>query len=163
MEEGTTAGEYRAKRRKYVELSQGDKFYIRKPGRKALTEMLGIFGITITKDSAADELLEDEVRQRIEDNLTQEQLARFINLILTGCVVRPKVKFQETEAEGELWIEDIDPEDIMLIFRAVLEFLGIDPETLDELSFRGERDAGSDSGSSGGDLRPETESSIEGY
>lgn len=160
--EGTTGASYREKRRKYIELSQGDRFLIRRPGRKALSEMLEIFGIKISKDAAAESLLEDEVRKKVAENLSEEQVARFIDIVLGQCVVKPKIVFVETEAEDELWIEDVDPEDIMTIFIEVLTFLGIDPEVLEELSFRGKESSGPDGGPDLGEVSGEAESAIEG-
>jgi len=151
MEQPTSGSEYRAKRRKLITLPSGDKFLLKKPGKTALVELMDIFGTQVAADEIADLDYESVVEESKKTPLSSEQLAHLIDILFTHCVLRPKIVFELTDNDNEVWIEEIDPIDTINLLSQLFEWIDLSPERIKETFFRVGQSAGEDNRISGGD------------
>jgi hypothetical protein len=132
LEEVSSGSDYRKGKRQVVQLPSGHKFLIKKPSGKTLTKLLNIFEGEITE---AD-LGEEHVKQLLK-SMSPQQIVAFIEDIMASCVLRPKIVSYDTEKDNEVWVEDIDVEDYVKLFEAVMKFSQMTAGGLDEASFPG--------------------------
>lgn len=130
MENVSSGSEYRKGKRQVVTLPSGFKFLIKKPSGKNLTKLLNVFEGELT------DMSQEHIKELLK-NMGTEQITEFIDTIMTNCVLRPKIVDHETDNDNEVWIEDIDAEDYVKIFEAVMKFSGVTEGGLDEASFPG--------------------------
>ncbi len=141
MEKVTSGNEYRAKRRKIIELPSGDKFWLKKPGKTALVELMDLFDLNTSAD--VTELDYDTVMEEAKKKvLSTEELAHLIDVLFVHCVLRPKIVLEYTENDDEIWIEEIDPMDTAALFRELFEWIGFAPEKVKDTFFPGGQLAG---------------------
>ncbi len=138
----TSGAEYRAKRRKLITLPSGDKFLLKKPGKTALVELMKILGAQVAAENVKDLDFESMVEASKEVQLSTEQLASLIDLLFAHCVLRPKIVFEYTEEDDEIWIEEIDPIDTTYLFQEIFVWINLSPESVKDTFFRGRQPPG---------------------
>jgi len=162
MEQATSGSEYRAKRRKLITLSSGDKFLLKKPGKTALVELMDIFDTKIDADRITDLDYEIMIEKSKENQLSSEQLARLIDVLFTHCVLSPKIVFELTDNDNEIWIEEIDPIDTINLLTQLFEWIDLSPERIKETFFRGGQSIGKDNRFDGDKLENQAVEAPEG-
>lgn len=152
MEQVTSGAEYRAKRRKVITLPSGDKFLLKKPGKTALVELMDIFGTQIGTDELTELDYESMMADAEKEKLSSEQLARLIDVLFVHCILKPKIVFELTDDDNEVWIEEIDPIDTIDLLKQLFEWIDLSPERIKETFFRSRQSSGEGDRVGGGDV-----------
>lgn len=151
MESVSSGSDYRKGKRQVIELPSGFKFLIKKPSGKNLTKLLNVFEGELT------DMGQEHIKELLK-NMGTEQITEFIDTIMTSCVLQPKIVDHDTENDNEVWIEDIDAEDYVKLFEAVMKFSQMTEGGLEEVSFPGKGNDRSPSGLDSAPGRPEAKS-----
>lgn len=156
IEQPTSGAEYRAKRRKIITLSSGDKLLLKKPGKTALVELMDIFGTQIAVGELTELDYESVIAEAEKSPLSSEQLARLIDVLFIHCIMKPKIVFEITDDDNELWIEEIDPIDTIDLLGQLFEWIDLSSERIKETFFRSEQPSGEDNRIGSGISRDQT-------
>lgn len=153
MEQPTSGAEYRAKRRKLITLPSGDRFLLKKPGKTALVELMDIFGTQIGASELTELDYETVMADAEKEKLSSEQLARLIDVLFINCVLEPKIVFELTDNDDEVWIEEIDPIDTIDLLKQLFEWIDLSPERIKETFFRSRQSSREGNRVGGDDVR----------
>ena len=136
------AAKYKENRiRKFDVPSGGEPWTLRKPGSVTIAELFDVYNIGVEQDeiqNMSTEELTEVVKEEMENKkASSDMLARVSEVLFRNCVMNPKIVFEETDNEDELYLEYVDPEDYMAILAELMEMIGVSPERIRELLFRG--------------------------
>jgi len=122
-----TLKEYVEKTRKDITLPSGLPVTIRKLPPRLLFKLFSALPVGKTAKEIAD------------TPVLREQFPRLVEEMLPACFVKPKVTLEPTEKDGELYIDDMYPDDVFFAIEAIFRHSGITAERLKEReSFRRE-------------------------
>lgn len=128
--EGISSGaDYRKDRVKEYKLPSGFTFRIRKPNKAVLNDIMEIMQVQFDPEQPELEV----------EGMNVEQQAKLMDVIISRCIVSPKIVFEYTEKDDELWIEDFDMVDAVDMTNEILQWAGLSEEKIKAALFRGPR------------------------
>lgn len=123
--------QYRKSTQFDIELTNGLKFLCKKAGRRVYDVLMASVDPEKFKDVNMEEISEEEVQELFGGNM--EDMAIFMDVMVTDMVLKPKIVMEETEDPGSLWIHDLEYLDGMELFYQLMKKVEVDEERLAKL------------------------------